>query len=304
VSYFYSHKVIHSQMNIVSVYKIFPTQAACIAHLEQVRWNGKPICPYCNSSNQTPQPKENRYKCNTCNMSFSVTVNTIFHKTKIDLQKWFLAIALTLNAKKGISARQLARDIEVTKDTAWRILMQIRKSFVDDSELLEGIIEMDETFVGGKNKNRHADKKVDGGQGGNGGDKTIVVGTLQRDGKVKAQKVNDRTSKTLHGIVKQNVAKGSQLMTDEFKSYNGLCLLYGHQVVNHAMKEYVNGACHTNTLEGFWSLLKRGVIGQYHYVSPRYLDKYINEFCYRYNSRKTHTNEVFAAVISKGLSVR
>lgn len=291
-------------MNIVSVYKTFPTQAACIAHLEQVRWNGTPVCPYCNSTNCTTLPKENRHHCNTCNTTFSVTVGTIFHKTKIDLQKWFLAIALTLNAKKGISARQLGRDIEVTKDTAWRILMQIRKSFVDDNELLEGIVEIDETFIGGKNKNRHASKKVEGGQGGNGGDKTIVVGTLQRDGKVKAQKVKDRTAKTLHGVIKQNVATGTQLMTDEFKSYNGLCLLYGHSIVNHSMKEYVNGACHTNTLEGFWSLLKRGVIGQYHYVSPRYLNNYINEFCYRYNSRKTATKEVFAAVVSKGLSIR
>lgn len=291
-------------MNIVSVYKKFPTQAACIAHLEHVRWNGTPVCPYCNSTNQSPLPKENRYHCNNCNTTFSVTVGTIFHKTKMDLQKWFLAIALTLNAKKGISARQLARDIEVTKDTAWRIMMQIRKSFTEDGTLLEGIIEMDETFLGGKNKNRHADKKVEGGQGGNGGDKTIVVGTLERGGKVKAQKVKDRTAETLHKIANKNIAKGSELMTDEFKSYNGLCLLYGHQVVNHAMKEYVNGACHTNTLEGFWSLLKRGVIGQYHYVSPRYLDKYINEFCYRYNNRKTNTNEVFTEVLSKGLNIQ
>jgi len=221
----------------------------------------------------------------------------------MDLQKWFLAIALTLNAKKGISARQLARDIEVTKDTAWRILMQIRKSFIDDSALLEGIVEIDETFVGGKNKNRHADKKVPHSQGGCSEDKTIVVGTLQRDGKVKAQKVKDRSAKSLHAVVKQNVAKGSQLMTDEWKSYNGLCVLYGHQVVNHAMKEYVNGACHTNTLEGFWSLLKRGVIGQYHYVSQRYLNNYINEFCYRYNNRKVDTNQVFTEVLQNGLKL-
>jgi len=295
---------IHTIMNIVSVYKKFPTQAACIAHLEHVRWNDKPICPYCQSTNQSPLPKENRYHCNNCNTTFSVTVGTIFHKTKMDLQKWFLAIALVLNAKKGISARQLARDIEVTKDTAWRILMQIRKSFVDDGELLEGIIEIDETFIGGKNKNRHANKKIEGGQGGNSDDKTIVVGTLQRDGKVKAQKVKDRTAKTLHGVIKKNVAAGSELMTDELKSYNGLTLLYMHQFVNHSSNEYVNGNCHTNTLEGFWSLLKRGVIGQYHYVTPKYLDKYVNEFCYRYNSRKTNTTEVFAAVLSKGLSIR
>jgi len=154
--------------------------------------------------------------------------------------------------------------------------MRTRKTFVDDAEMLEGIIEVDESYFGGKNKNRHKDKKTKSGQGRGGDDKTGVVGTLQRDGKVKAQKVKDVSRKTLHGIVKQNVKEGSKLMTDEWKSYNGLDLLYGHEVVRHAMNEYVNGACHTNTLEGFWSLLKRGVIGQYHYVTPLYLNHYIN----------------------------
>lgn len=285
-------------MNIIQVYKQFPTQLDCIKHLEKVRWNNEPVCPYCNSKNQTPLPKEKRYHCNNCNTSFSVTVGTIFHKTKMDLQKWFLAISLTLNAKKGISARQLARDIEVTKDTAWRILMQVRKSFAEYGDLLEGIVECDETFIGGKNKNRHKDKRTKGGQGG--ADKIVVAGTLQRDGKVKAQKVKDRSAKSLHAVVKKNVAKGSQLMTDEWKAYNGLCLLYGHQVVNHAMSEYVNGACHTNTLEGFWSLLKRGVIGQYHYVSAKHLNRYIDEFCFRYNNRENA--DIFALTIQKAVS--
>jgi transposase-like protein len=286
-------------MNIIQVYKQFPTQQDCIEYLEKVRWSGVPKCPYCNSTNASAQPKENRYKCNKCNTSFSVTVGTIFHKTKIDLQKWFLAISLVLNAKKGLSARQLSRDIEINKDTAWSMLMRIRRAFIEDHELMEGIIEVDETFIGGKNKNRHANKKVKGGQGGNGGDKTIVAGTLQRNGKVKAQKVKDRSAKSLQGIIKKNVKKGSQIMSDEWTAYNGLCLLYGHQVVNHAMKEYVNGACHTNTLEGFWSLLKRGVIGQYHYVTPRYLNHYINEFCFRYNNRRN--DQVFSMTLERAV---
>jgi transposase-like protein len=209
-------------MNIIQVYKQFPSHLDCIKHLEKVRWNNEPVCPYCNSKNQTPLPKEQRYHCNNCNTTFSVTVKTIFHKTKCDLQKWFLAISLTLNAKKGISARQLARDIKVTKDTAWYMLMRIRKTFYEDAELLEGIIECDETYVGGKNKNRHKDKKTEGGQGRGGDDKTAVFGTLQRDGKVKAQKVKDVSSKTLHAVVKKNVKKSSTIMTDEWKSYNGL----------------------------------------------------------------------------------
>lgn len=288
-------------MNIVSIYKRFPTQTDCIKHLENVRWNNVPVCPYCNSKNQSPLPKEHRYHCNNCNTTYSVTVQTIFHKTKCDLQKWFLAISLVLNAKKGLSARQLARDIEVTKDTAWYMLMRIRKAFKEYGELLEGIIEVDETYVGGKNKNRHKDKKTEGGQGRGGDDKTPVVGTLQRDGKVKAQKAKDVSRKTLHGIVKQNVKEGSTVMTDEWRSYNGLSLLYGYQVVSHTMGEYVNGACHTNTLEGFWSLLKRGVIGQYHYVTAKHLNQYIDEFCFRYNNRDN--KEIFSLTIQKALTI-
>lgn len=286
-------------MNIIEVYRQFPTQKACIDYLEKVRWNNKPVCPYCKSTNQTPMPKENRYHCNNCNTSYSVMVGTIFENTKLDFQKWFLAVSLVLNAKKGISARQLARDIEVTKDTAWYMLMRIRKAMVEYGDLLQGIVEADETYIGGKNKNRHSDKKTTGGQGRGGEDKTAVAGLVERGGKVIAKKVNDVSGKTLKSFVKQNVKKGSKIMTDEWKSYNGLSLLYGHEIVKHSMGEYVNGAIHTNTLEGFWSLLKRGVIGQYHYVTPKYLNLYIDEFCFRYNNRSN--DNLFSLTIQKSL---
>lgn len=288
-------------MNIIQICKAFPTQSDCIKHLERVRWNGTPVCPYCKSDRQSPMPKESRYKCNNCFLSYSVTVGTIFHKTKCDLQKWFLAIALTLNAKKGMSARQLARDIEVTKDTAWYMMMRIRKAFVEYGELLEGIIETDESYFGGKNKNRHADKKTEGGQGRGGVDKTPVIGVLQRGGKVVARKSKDVSGKTLKSFIKANVKQGSQIMTDEWRSYNGIALLYGHSIVKHAYGQYVDGACHTNTLEGFWSLLKRGVVGQYHYVTPKYLDNYINEFCFRYNNRQ-HT-DIFSLTIQNSVNL-
>jgi len=176
-------------MNIVQIYKQYPTNNDCIKHLELVRWNNTPTCPYCKSKNQTPAKNSTRYHCNTCNTTFSVTVGTIFHKTHLDLQKWFLAISLVLNAKKGYSARQLGRDIEATKDTAWRMFMQIRKALIEQHELMEGIIEADETYIGGKNKNRHSDKKTKGGQGRGGEDKTPVIGLLQRNGKVTAKKL-------------------------------------------------------------------------------------------------------------------
>jgi len=288
-------------MNIVQIYKTFPDHTSCIKHLEKVRWNDIAKCPYCNSSNATPAPKELRYHCNNCNTSFSVTVGTVFHKTKLDLQQWFLAVSLVLNAKKGISARQLARDINVTKDTAWYMQMRLRKAMIEYGELLAGIIECDETYVGGKNKNRHEDKKTKGGQGRGGEDKTVVIGVLERGGKVRARKAKDVSCKTLKSFIKQNVKEGSQLMTDEWKSYNVLNLLYGHSVVKHAMGEYVNGCIHTNTLEGFWSLLKRGVIGQYHYVTPRYLNKYVDEFCFRYNNRKN--SDIFELTLQKSVNI-
>jgi len=149
-------------------------------------------------------------------------VGTIFENTKLDFQKWFLAISLVLNAKKGISSRQLSRDIHVTKDTAWFMLMRIRKAFVEYGELLQGIIEADETYIGGKNKNRHESKKTKGGQGRGGDDKTPVIAVLERGGKIKARKAKDVSQKTLNSFVKANVKKGSELMTDEWRSYNGL----------------------------------------------------------------------------------
>jgi transposase-like protein len=148
-------------MNIIEVYKKYPTQVDCIKHLEKVRWNNEPMCPYCYSKSATPIIGENRFHCNNCNTSFSVTVGTIFHNTKLPLQKWFLAVSLIVNAKKGIAARQLGRDIQVTKDTAWRMLMQVKRAMHEYGDLLQGIVEADETYVGGLNKNRHTDKKLE-----------------------------------------------------------------------------------------------------------------------------------------------
>jgi transposase-like protein len=137
-------------MNIIQIYKQFPTEKDCIQHLETVRWHGTPTCPYCKSGRATPVPKEQRYHCNNCKTSFSVTVGTIFHHTHLDLQKWFLALSLVLNAKKGVSSRQLARDLEVSKDTAWSMQMRIRDAMIEQGELLSGMIEMDATYIGGK----------------------------------------------------------------------------------------------------------------------------------------------------------
>ena len=275
-------------MNIVSIYKIFPTETDCIIHLEKVRWHDKLQCVYCQSTNTTPMPKESRYHCNNCNTTFSVTVGTIFHHTHLPLQKWFLALSLVLNAKKGMAARQLARDLEVNKDTAWRMGMKIRRAMMQQTqrELLTGIVEMDETYIGGKP--RKGGNNGEPLKRGRGTKKTPVVGMAEREGKIRAKAVKKEklNVKSLNALVRENVdIKNATLITDEYKGYMGIKYFMPHEVVNHT-EWYVNGNAHTNTIESFWALLKRGIVGQYHKVSLRYLPKYIDEFCYRQNNRK------------------
>lgn len=288
-------------MDIIEIFEQFPDKPSCIRHLEKIRWDNKPKCPYCGSINYSDMNNEFRYHCNNCNTSFSVTVGTIFHNTKLPLQKWFLAVSLVINAKKGIAARQLARDLHVTKDTAWRMLMQIRKAMYEYGDLLQGIIEADETYIGGKNKNRHNDKKTKGGQGRGGEDKQPVFGVIERDGKVSARTVKDTGKKTLQNIIMEKVKKGSTIMTDEWLAYNGLNKKYVHKVIKHKENQYAVGDIYTNTLEGFWSLFKRGFVGQYHQLSKRYLNRYLDEFCFRYNNRKN--SNLFGLIISNGVCV-
>lgn len=290
-------------MNIIQIYERFPNHKDCIAYLENIRWSGKPTCPYCKSTNATPVPGELRHHCNNCNTSFSVTVGTIFHHTHLPIQKWFLAITLILNAKKGISARQLSRDIEVNKNTAWRMSMRIRDVMNErwQRELLTGIVEADETYVGGKPRKSNPDDTNH--PRGRGTKKTPVVGLVERGGKVKAKVAlkGDLTAKRLSSLVRQNVdIKNSTLITDEFKGYLGIQKFMPHKTINHQIW-YVDGDIHTNNIESFWAILKRGIVGQFHKVSKRYLPKYLDEFCYRFNNRK-HP-DLFEQTLKKALGV-
>ncbi len=288
-------------MNVLEVIKQFPNQEACISYLEQKRWNGKPICPYCQSenTNKTYNKETERYRhyCNGCCKSFSATIGTIFHDSRLPLQKWFLAIALILNAKKGISSRQMARDLDLPVKTAWSINHRIRKAMKQDDGLLSGIVEMDETYIGGKprkeaKKKDNNDDFTNGGSGGNprgrATKKECVVGMIERGGKVKAKNVEKRNlkAKDLKELVRAGVdVSSATLITDEYRGYMTMRRIINHLQINHS-EAYANGVIHTNTIESFWAILKRGIVGQFHKVSKKYLNTYIDEFCWRFNNRK------------------
>lgn len=281
--------------------KEFPTQKSCIRYLEKVRWRNKPCCPYCGvfKPKPTKMPREQRYHCNSCNKSFSVTVGTIFHGSNLPLQKWFLAISLMLNAKKGISARQLARHLHVQRNTAWRISMKIRDAMqCQERNLLTGIVEMDETYIGGKPRKKNDTKPDDRDKWSN---KTPVVGMVERNGKVRAMPVKRVTTENLMTLVRGCVdAKKATLMTDQAHYYWQMSKILPHFDINHSVC-YVDGWKHTNTIECFWALLKRGIVGQFHKVSVKHLHKYVNEFAYRFNHR--NDEKVFDLTIQRAVSI-
>ncbi len=275
-------------MNLFDLLDTFPDQLACITHLEDIRWNGEPECPYCHSKD-VQRKKENkligRWNCHECTSSFNVLSGTIFEKTRVPLQKWFAAISLVVNAKKSLSSHQLSRDLRLNQKTAWYILQRIRKAMGKKDTLLKGIVEADETYVGGRP--RKENKKEDRSHHrGNRGPKTAVLGAVERGGKVKTMMAKRVDGETLVKFIRSAVKpEGTTLMTDEFGGYNELEPLYEHQVINHS-RVFAIGETHTNTIEGFWSLVKRAWYGTHHHYTKKYMPLYLNEASWKYNRRK------------------
>lgn len=280
--------------SIVDVFTTFPTEKACLEYLEETRWKGIVVSPF-DSTSKVYQCKNNRFWCSNTRKYFNAKTNTIFENTKVSLVKWFIAIYLETSHKKGISSHQLSKDINVTQKTAWFMLQRIRTCYVpkvEKEKQLEGIIEIDETFVGGKNKNRHWDKKIPNSQGRAFKDKTPVFGMLQRNGEVIAKVVSDTKAKTLRPHIYRYIAKGSTIYSDEWY-YGNLNKDYTHDFIRHDMKQYAKGDVYTNSMEGFWSHLKRGIIGIHHNVSRKHLQLYVNGFCFKYNTRTYLESERF-----------
>ena len=273
-------------MNIPTVYRQFPTQEHCISHLEKARWADDPVCPFC-GSDKVARKHENdrvgRWNCHKCHNSYNVLTGTIFKGTRVDLQLWFLAIAILLNAKKSVSSLQLGRDLGINPRTAYRMGMQIRKAMVDDAVFLNGIVEADETWVAIDGSRKRDDN--DPPKPGRGTKKQPVIGALARGGKVVAQPSDKVTGKTLKAFLASVVrADDSVLVTDEFSGYNRMGEWVPHFTINHAVA-YAEGLIHTNTIEGFWSLVKRAIFGSHHHYSKGHAAAYIIEACYKYNNR-------------------
>jgi transposase-like protein/DNA-directed RNA polymerase subunit RPC12/RpoP len=279
--------------NLLDVQKRFPDEKACREYLELARWNGKIVCVHCGSSKKIYRINDGAlYKCSACRKNFSIRVGTIFEDSALPLQKWFFAIYVFSSHKKGISSIQLGKDIGVRQATAWHMLHRLREGMKPKTKKpLKGMVEADETYVGGKKK---------GGKRGRGSEnKTPIFGMAERGGDVRTQPVERVNGATLKGLIKANVAPDTTVMTDEWGAYRGLSKDYKHGVVNHGSKEYVNGEIHTNTIESFWALLKRGIFGIYHHVSPEHLHRYCDEFQFRYNSRKSDETLRFASMLGQ-----
>ncbi len=285
--------------SLVEIYRRFPTREAAIAHLERVRWSKGFFCPACGANTVSKKHEKNqqdRLQCWSCKRSHSATVGTIFHNSHIDLQRWFLLISLMLNAKKGLSSLQASRDLEMRQPTVWSMMHRIRAAMVDDGELLTGLVEMDEAYVGGKPRKENNKDDNEPKPRGRGTSKIPVVGAVETGGRVKAKVISktELTGAELEIIAREMIdVKRALLTTDEYSGYNRFNNFVAHRTINHS-REYVSvdlfGKLHTNTIESFWAILKRAVIGQFHHVSRKYLPLYLREIVYRYNVRRSRSD--------------
>ncbi len=287
--------------SFIDMLAALPDDKACREYLEEKLWNGIPTCAHCGTVDAKAMKLnvkgefKGMYKCRHCRERFTVTLNTMFEGSHIPLRKWFIAIYIFSLHKKGVSSHQLASDLGITQKSAWFMLSRIRKAFAPKKRTgkIDGAVSCDETFVGGKNKNRHADKKVPLSQGRSVKDKTPVFGMKHIGGDIHTRVVKDTKASTLKPIINEMMQDGSIIVTDEWLGYSNLSENFNHVVINHKENEYVRGGFTTNNVENFWSLLKRGIYGIYHQVSPKHLDKYCDEFAFRFNARNATTNEKF-----------
>ncbi len=285
-----------SKYTIKDFNKMYPDDEACLNEIFNNRYGHLKSCPSCKKKTNFYKAKNRKvYACQYCGYQISPLADTIFHKSSTSLRDWFYSIYLFSVSKNGVSAKELERQLGVTYKTAWRIAKHIRQLFVQNKDLLSDTIEIDETYIGGKHK---------GKRGRGSENKTAVMGLVQRKGNFKAKVVPNTNSYTVQSMMRDNVELGADIVTDEYRSYNVVRKMgFNHQTVCHVKEQWANGTIHVNTLEGFWSQLKRSINGTYHCVSPKYLQFYVDEFVYRYNQRLSSFPIFLKLVLSVGKQV-
>ncbi len=294
--------------SLLQVLDYFKSEETCISYLANSRWGETPCCPHCGNVGAYKTDRGFKCRAKECHKKFTVTTGTIFESTKISLRTWFAAMYLCTAHKKGVSSLQLSRDLNITQKTAWFLLHRIREMLANNNtEQLDGMVEIDETYVGGSTKNKsNKQRKALRESGEQFVNKTGVVALVQRNGEVRTQVIYTQKPRIadVFPIIQANVSENALIITDSSGIYTSLRDNYKHEVVNHQEKEYARGVMHTNTVEGFFSQLKRGIIGIYHYVSPKHLQAYCDEFGYRYNTRKVTDVVRFEDTFKKCNNVR
>lgn len=283
-----------STISTFQLFRLIPDAETARVYLESRLWPKGVTCPACAEQDRITTRKDGVYRCNKCKLDFTVRTGTIFERSHVPLHKWIYAMYLVVTARKGISSMQLAKEIGITQKSAWFVLQRLREACADTVEgKLFGVVEVDEAFIGGREKNKHANKKLKAGRGTVG--KTPVVGLRERDGRTVVMKVANTDRETLHNLIYDNVQVGSTVMTDEHVAYVGLDGPFmNHKTVNHLAGEYSRpGGVTTNGVESVWAVLKRSVMGTWHQVSDKHLDRYMNEVAFRLNDGKVqrHTLE-------------
>jgi transposase-like protein len=277
----------------------FKDEVTCQEYFAQIRFRDGEYCPHCGHRVIYRFNDGKRYRCAKCRQDFTIKTGTVFGESKLPLRKWFVAIYLLSTMSKGISSIQLAKHVGVTQKTAWFMDHRIREAMKQGKGQLSDAIEVDESYIGGKEKNKHQSHRIKGSTGRSLKGKTPVIGMLQRGGEVRAFVTDNTQMITIEKQIVTHAKIGSHLYTDEWCGYARIGKLYPHSVIRHLLGEYVRGDVHTQTIDGFWAMLKRGYQGVYHYMSRKHLQRYVDEYAFRYNLKLADLEGVFTDVVRR-----